>query len=403
MNFGADAGFECEIDASRIVAAPTPPAPLADVVGEVRTVLAGPLDFPPLEQAVIPGDRVLLVLDRDTPMAAEIIGEIWTALSRRDVNPADVTVIQPAALCSVPQSDPRTLLPEDVRDLVEWKIHDPTDSNACGYLAATTNGERVYLARDVTEADVVLSIGAVAFDSLLGFRGTNSAFYPGLSNTEALELAHGQGHRELGPNDDRPLRQMIDDVGWMLGTQFSIQVVPSVGKGAAKILAGAIDSVFARAKQLLTELWLVELDSRPEIVIAAIDCDAAGHDWRQVGAALESARNLVANGGKIVILSELSTELGPGMQLLGESETPRDAIQPLRTFLPPDLTPATQLAAAADWADVYLLSKLDGDVVEDLFMTPLANGEEASRLLQGDETCLFLPSAQHTFGRVRQA
>ncbi|MBT4863639.1 MAG: hypothetical protein HON53_00775, partial [Planctomycetaceae bacterium] len=51
----------------------------------------------------------------------------------------------------------------------------------------------------------------------------------------------------------------------------------------------------------------------------------------------------------------------------------------------------------------YLLSKLDGDVVEDLFMTPLANGEEASRLLQGDETCLFLPSAQHTFGRVRQA
>jgi nickel-dependent lactate racemase len=376
---------------------------LADVVGEIRTVLAAPLDFPPLEQAVIPGDRVLLVLDRDTPMAAEIIGEIWAMLSHRDVDPADVTILQPAALCSGSQSDPRAVLPENIKNLVEWKIHDPTESEVCGYLAATASGERVYLARDVTEADVVLSIGEVAFDSLLGFRGTHSAFYPGLSNTEALGLAHGQGHRELGPDDDRPLRQMIDDVGWMLGTQFSIQVVASVGNGAAKILAGAIDSVFARAKQLLTEFWLVELDSRPKIVIAAIDCDAAGHDWRQVGAALESARNLVDNGGKIVILSELSAETGPGMQLLRESETPGDAIQPLRTFLPPDLTPATQLAAAADWADVYLLSKLDGDVVEELFMTPLANGKEAARLLGGAETCLFLPSAQHTFGRVRQA
>lgn len=376
---------------------------MADVADEVRTALASPLDFPPFEQAVIPGDRVLLVLDRDTPMAAEIIGEIWAMLSQRDVDPADVTILQPAALCSGSQSDPRAVLPENVKNLVEWKIHDPTESEACGYLAATAKGERVYLARDVTEADVILTIGEVAFDSLLGFRGTNSAFYPGLSTTEALELAHGQGHRELGPDDDRPLRQMIDDVGWMLGTQFSVQVVPSIGHGAARVFAGAIDSVFARAKQLLTEYWLIELDARPQIVVIAVDCDAAGHDWRQIGAALESARNLVDYGGKIVILSELSAETGPGMQLLRESETPGDAIQPLRTFFSPDLIPATQLAAAADWADVYLLSKLDGDIVEDLFMTPLANGEEAARLLQGDETCLFLPSAQHTFGRVRQA
>jgi nickel-dependent lactate racemase len=369
----------------------------------VRTAITAPLDFPPLEQAVVSGDRVVLVLDRDTPMAAEIIGEIWAMLSQRGVDPADVMVLQPAALCSGSQSDPRAVLPENVKNLVEWQIHDPTDSEACGYLAATTNGERVYLARDVTEADVILTIGEVAFDSLLGFRGTNSAFYPGLSTTEALELVHGQGHRELGPDDDRPLRQMTDDVGRMLGTQFSIQVIPASGDGVARILAGASDSVFARAKQLLTEFWLVELDARPEIVVVAVDCDAAGHGWRQIGAALESARNLVDYGGKIMILSELSAELGPGMQLLRESETPSDAIQPLRTFLPPDLTPATQLAAAADWADVYLLSKLDGDVVEELFMTPLANGEEAARLLQGNETCLFLPSAQHTFGRVRQA
>ena len=119
-----------------------------------------------------------------------------------------------------------------------------------------------------------------------------------------------------------------------------------------------------------------------------------------IGAALATAHNLVAGGGKIVILSELSAELGQGLELVRECDTARDAIQPLRTFLPPDLVPATQLAAAVDWADVYLLSALEGHVVEDLFMVPLDDPDDVSRLLGGDEPCLFLGSAQHTFGQT---
>jgi hypothetical protein len=143
LEFGETGRFECEIEAGRVAAAPAPPAPLADVRGRLRKALAAPLDFPPLEQAVIPGDKVALALDRDTPAAAELIGEIWNVLQKRDVHPDDVTVLHPAALSSRAQSDPRSLLPVELRNRVQWKVHDPTDAKACGYLAATTNGERV--------------------------------------------------------------------------------------------------------------------------------------------------------------------------------------------------------------------------------------------------------------------
>jgi nickel-dependent lactate racemase len=286
---------------------------------------------------------------------------------------------------------------------VGWKVHDPTDEGACAYLAATTGGERIYLAREVTDADFVLSIGHLAYDSVLGYRGTNSVFFPGLSTSDAFARTLGQGHHELRPDDDRPLRQLIDEVAWLLGTQFSLQVVPAAHAGAARALAGAGDSVYRHGKRLHDKLWMVRLEARPDVVVAAIDVDAAGHGWEQIGATLATARNLVSRGGKIVLLSELAAEPDEGLELVRACDNPRDAIQPLRSQSPRDLVAATQLAGAVDWADVYLLSKLASDLVEELFMVPLETPAEAARLLAGQETCLFLDSAQHTYGEIRDS
>lgn len=404
LAYGGDGRFSCEIDAERIVAAPVAPEPNPHLAEDLRDALRYPLDFPPLEQAVIPDDRVVLALDRNTPEAAALVAATWRVLAQREIRPENVTILQPAALSGTPQRDPRGALPPAVRDRVNWSIHDPTVAASCCYLASTAAGDRVYLAQAVVDADVVVTIGRIGFDPVLGHRGTNSVFYPGLSSAEAVERAHGQGHSELDPDNTRPLRQIIDEIGWLLGTQFSIQVIPSTGGGAAQVLAGAGESVFRRGKELLAEHWLVEVDERAGIVVAAIDHDGDRPGWEQLGAALATARNLVARGGRIVILSDLDAEPGPGIELIQQCDNPRDALKPLRTQAPPDLLPATQLAQAVDWADVYLISGLESDLVEELFLVPLESDAEAARLIENNpETCLFLAGAQHAHGRVRSA
>ena len=107
---------------------------------------------------------------------------------------------------------------------------------------------------------------------------------------------------------------------------------------------------------------------------------------------------MVTRGGKIVILSELTEEPGEGLQILCESHEPRDAIRLLREQSPPDVIPAIQLADALDWADVYLLSKLREEVVEDLHLGPLSNERDVARLIDGEEGCIFLDGAQHVYG-----
>src|SRR5690606_12145502 len=108
------------------------------------------------------------------------------------------------------------------------------------------------------------------------------------SRSDAISRAHGVGHDELGPGDERSLRQTIDEVGWLLGVQFTVQVIPAVGGAAAEVFAGSVDSVFRRGKERLDEHWRVQTDERVELVVVAVEGDEAGHDWRQIGAALDN-------------------------------------------------------------------------------------------------------------------
>jgi nickel-dependent lactate racemase len=401
LNYGSQGRFSYEIDPRRVVAHhPGAPA-CADLPARIRAALSKPLDFPSLVQVCIPGDKVVVALDRHTPGSAELIAGIWAMLDQRGIDPDAVQILQPAALDAVPLVDPRSLLPDSVRQAIHWTIHDPTDSKRQAYLAATARGERIYLARELVDADVVLSAGLIAYDPVLGYRGTNSVFYPGLSNLEAVSRSRGEGHIELGPDDERPLRQIIDEIAWLLGTQFTVQVLPACGAGASAVLAGAYDHVFRKGKQLLADAWRVSLSERADLVLASVEADSAGHSWDQLGAALATARNLVAKGGKIVILSEVDAEPEIGMEIIRKSQSPRTALAPIRKQAPVDMIPATQLATAADWAKVYLVSKIPTGMVEELFMVPVENHAELTRLLGGDDSCVILGSAQHTFGDVR--
>ena len=403
LTYGALKTFECDVDPRRMIAAHAAPEPVADVSRAVREAIERPLEFPPLVQAVVPGDKVVVALERHTPQAAALVSEVWNALEPRDIEPADLTILQPAGLDGIPLVDPRTALPDSVRQAVHWDVHDPTDEKQQAYLATTANGERIYLARALVEADVSLSVGALAFDPLIGYRGTSSVFYPGLSSVSAISKAHGLGHSELGPDDDRPLRQLMDEVGWLLGSMFSIQVVPAAGTSVSAVIAGASDSVLRHGRDLLGKQWRLDVPERAEVVVIAVDADAAGHGWSQIGAALAVAQNLVVKGGRIVVLSDVSAELGPGLELVRESASPRNAVQPLRKLAPPDLISATQLVMTADWARIYFLSGTDSGIVDELFMTALENEREAQRLLRGEETCIVIAGAQHAYGSVAAA
>lgn len=401
LDYGKSERWEGAIPSERLLQFHQGPAALLNPQGVVQEGLRQPLEFPPLEQALVPDDRIVIVLDRGIPSAAEIISAVWSSMVLAGIDPVNLLILQPASTNPGLIADPRRLLPDNVRDQITWKIHDPTAANGTGYLASSAAGERLYLAREVLDADFVLPIGRLGYDSILGRRELTSAFYPGLSTPDAFARAIGQGHRELGPDDERPLRQLINEVSWLLGIQFAIQVLPSHGHGGmAGVLVGNTDQVTKQGKSLLDESWRVTVDQRGETVLAAIPSSGDPTSWDDLGAALDAAQKLVIQGGRIIVLSDLAAPPGPGIELIRSSRSAKAALQPLRKAAPPDVLAATQLASAAEWASIYLLSQIDANVVEETFMTPLENQQDVTRLLESCDGCIVLAGAQHTYSEI---
>jgi nickel-dependent lactate racemase len=400
LRFGDGQSISLELDAGQLAFRHEPPAPARNVARQIQEQLESPLDFPALELALVPSDNVVLALDRHVPVAETLIAAIWPVLERRSIAPENVTILQPASWQREHLRDPRSQLPSPVREAMRWILHDATDASRERFLANSANGDRIYLDQAVVDADFVLPIGTVEFDPLLGFRSAASAIFPGLSNIDSMAKTRGQDHAELRPDDDRPLRQLQDEVAWLLGVQFGIQALPGRHGSLAGTICGALEATTSAAQKWLRKNWLVERPQRSEVVVAAVEFDAEATAWERLGAAVQTARNLVQRGGKIVLLTNLKAEPLEAFQFLQRSETPREALKPLRLEAPPGLIPAGRIASAADWATVYLLSELESGLVESLFMTPLDTSAEVARLLARGGDCVLLESAQLTFGYV---
>ncbi len=402
LNYGYDGEFHCEIPAERLICYHQAPEPREDVLQATQQVLNSPLELPPLDLAVVPGDKITIVVDHQTPAITAIINSLWNYLSDCGIEAGDLAILQSQSSPPDVQQKLKEAVAAELQENAEWVIHDPESKDALGYLGTSAGGDRIYLSKYLVEADFILPIELVGYDPLIGYAGGGSSIYPGFSSQEAILKSRGQSHRELTPTESRPLRQLIDEVGWMLGLQYSLQVIPAAGQGVAELVFGSSEAAFRKGKELLDQFWKLEPGYKSEIVVIAVESSPTGHQWNQLGSVLETARNLVTQDGRVVLLTQIDEQFGEGMKILASCHEPHDAIKPLRDKQPGDLVTATQMSLTGDWALICLLSKASSDEVEDLFMIPLEDEAEVQRLLQTDETVAIIASAQHTYGQLKQ-
>jgi hypothetical protein len=64
--------------------------PLADPASAVAAALSDPVDYPALQRAVTPGDRVVLAIDRGVPQLAAVVGGAVHSLLGGSVSPEDI-------------------------------------------------------------------------------------------------------------------------------------------------------------------------------------------------------------------------------------------------------------------------------------------------------------------------
>ncbi len=403
LRYGIDSELTLDLKADALVAHCDAPRgePLDDLAAALRAALEQPLDFPPLARSVVPGDKVAIALDHAVPQGALLIAGIVDVLQAAGIEPCDITIVRTPADETDGAGDPRALLAADIRSQVHLRSHDPANRDELSYLAASASGKPIYLDRAICEADVVIPVVVARLSASLGDTGPAARVLSAFSDEHFTQRYRAPRLLDSARRREK-LRALADEVNWLLGVLFAVEVVPGGGQDLLHIVAGRSDLVFARSQQLCEAAWSFRVPHRASVVVAAVEGDAGSQTWENLARALWAASQAVTSDGAIAVCTDLAAELGPGTQQLCNADDVEHVLREIGRERPVDSLVAAELAQAIERGPLYLISRLDDALLEDLGIAHVGSDAELARLVSRHDSCILLANAQHAVARPQK-
>ncbi len=366
---------------------------LDDVVAATAASLVDPLDFPPIDQAVIPSDQVVIAVDSDLPQPGAVIAGIVQSLVSSGVPPDQISIVT-ASLGPTPESL-LAMLPADQQKAIQAKRHDPSDMRSLALLAVAANGEPIYVNRRICDADFVIPVGTVAVDMQSGEHLVEGVF-PSFADLATQARLRATSSKPAGV-DSNPTSngREVEEATWLLGTRLTVQLVWGQGDELLHVTAGDYDSVYQHVSRVAANAWNVDVEQRAPLVIAAIEGGPIQQTWKNLIRAITAAVRIAEPHGAIAVCCELEESPSPGIQLMMGAASLDDAESELREQMLPGAELALSLIDVLRDHPVYLYSRLKENDVIDLGMACISQPDELNNLAKRLPSATLLLNAQH--------
>jgi nickel-dependent lactate racemase len=152
-------------------------------------------------------------------------------------------------------------------------------------------------------------------------------------------------------------------------------------------------------------MYRVTVPERIDTVIVSAGGYPKDINLYQAQKAIESGVRIVRKGGKIVLLAECRE--GAGSTLFHEWMTREKdldtIIGKIREKFILGAHKAFQFARELKWAEVYLYSSMDPELIEQYYMHPIRTFEEIDGIVSESEGIVILPQATTTLTMVGSA
>lgn len=367
---------------------------------EVARALAHPIGAPRLGEIVHPGEKIAIVtsdITRPCPtwrIMPALLDELYAAGCRRE----DIALV--FALGSHRHHTPeeqRKLAGERAWAEIRCVDGDPSD---CVHMGATNCGTPVDITRIVAEADRRICLGNIEYHYFAGYSGGAKAIMPGCSTREAIQSNHRMMVREeahAGNLDSNPLRQDLEQAAAICGVDFIVNVVLDEHKQIVRAVAGDLVEAHREGCKFLDQMYLKKIDSRADIVLVSQGGAPKDLNLYQTQKALDNAKHAVKPGGTIILIGSCREGLGEKVfeQWMLSAPTPESMIERIGRDFQLGGHKAAAIAMVLKNAEIYLVSELDDDFVEKIFLKPAKSAQDALdrafARLGPDATVLAMP------------
>ena len=374
-----------------------------DLAAAILSALENPLGGNDLARLASPGRSVAILVDditRTVP-TARILEIFLPYLERLGFELQRITVI-----CAVGAH--RGLTEQELERLLgryggrlRAVNHDADDQEQLVALGRTSLGTEVKINRTFHQADVKLIVCDTEYHQFCGYGGGAKSVLPGISDRASIQTCHSRFEApgaEPGRIEGNPVREEIEEAGRMAAVDLILNVVLNDKKEVVRVFAGDVFDAFVAGSRVVDEMYRVTVKERVDTVIVSAGGWPKDINLYQAQKAIESGVRIVKQGGKIVLLAECREGAGSKLfhQWMTQEKDLDTIIRKIRENFVLGAHKAFQFARELKWADVFLYSSMDPELIEKYYMHPLPEFERIETILASSESIVILPQATTT-------
>ena len=301
----------------------TPPA--KDIRQLVLDALAHPIDAPLLENWILPGERIALIISdmsRFWMRQDKVIPHVVDYLLNQCGVQADhlTIVVANGTHIGGDEKELRTLVTDAVYDRIRVVNHDCLASNLTT-IGTTSYGTVVRIAPEVANADRVIALGACAHHVMAGFGGGRKSILPGVSAMDTICHNHALAldDSEFRSNDligngkleGNPLNDDMCQAAGMVKNLFVMTLVMNTDMQLAEIYAGHYMSSWLKACEAVDRIYRVEVPEKADVIVASCGGYPKDMSLYQGTKTIDNIETGLKRGGTLILLIEARDGGGP--------------------------------------------------------------------------------------------
>lgn len=199
--------------------------------------------------------------------------------------------------------------------------HDCNEQNLFAELGTTTRGTTIRVRKEIIDADLVITFGALSHHYFAGYGGGRKLLFPGLAckqdiyknhslflNKKAKQLSTGC---QPGNLENNPLAEDLKEIdSFITSPRISIHgILNSKGK-VCELIIGKNYNDFLKACTRLDSFYKAQTSKQYQLVIASCGGFPKDINIIQAHKAINNAAMFVKDGGTLVVLAQCIDGLG---------------------------------------------------------------------------------------------
>ena len=377
--------------------------PLSDA--EIGQALDSPIDSHRLEDLLVPGESVLIVVSDATraTASAQIVNLLVRRIIQNGIALADIAIIFATGIHrAVTPSEKQELLTPFIVQRIKTLDHDPSDEARLVRLGETDRGTTVEVNRALRDFSRVILTGGIGFHYFAGFTGGRKSVCPGLASVNTIEATHmlaldlEKGGRRAGVGtgllQGNAVHEECERVAELINPAFGINAVVDERGRAVRVYAGHWrEAHCVGCDDYLTD-HSAAISARRDVVV--VSCGGSPNDINLIQAhkSLDMAARACNEGGTIILLAECPDGFGRADFLKWFDEEDSSALESrLQQSYEVNGQTAWSLLTKAERYQVVLVSQLADDDVRLMRMEPAGSLSEALDKVNSDARGYILP------------